>query len=157
MCLRVSREACPYLSNIVSVRIPEADGWPRLPDAEPGQEQRQFRDHLGWQTTVYLVFRVVGVRNESTGKYHLYITNVPRETLAPEWPRGLSVGSSRECAKVSMALLGELVHEPIEGRTGDLAITQVTSGCHDGVLDSCFERLVFERVAFLFSCFVVTP
>lgn len=26
----------------------------------------------------------VGVRNESTGKYHLYITNVPRDTLSPE-------------------------------------------------------------------------
>lgn len=42
------------------------------------------RPYGGWQTTVYLPFRVVGVRNESTGKYHLYITNVPRETLSPE-------------------------------------------------------------------------
>lgn len=42
------------------------------------------RPYGGWQTTVYLVFRVVGVRNESTGKYHLYITNIPRETLSPE-------------------------------------------------------------------------
>lgn len=28
-------------------------------------------------------FRLVGLRNESTGKYHLYITNVPREQLSP--------------------------------------------------------------------------
>ncbi len=27
-------------------------------------------------------FRLVGVRNEKTGKHHLYITNVPRERLS---------------------------------------------------------------------------
>ena len=36
-----------------------------------------------WQTTVTKTFRLVGLRNESTGKYHLYITNVPREQLSP--------------------------------------------------------------------------
>lgn len=42
------------------------------------------RPYGGWQTTVFKKFRVVGVLNENTGKYHLYITNVPRERLSPD-------------------------------------------------------------------------
>lgn len=42
------------------------------------------RPHNGWQTTVTKKFRLVGLRNETTGKYHLYITNVPRERLSSD-------------------------------------------------------------------------
>lgn len=42
------------------------------------------RTYGEWQTTAIKTFRLVGVRNEETGKYHLYLTNVPRERLSPE-------------------------------------------------------------------------
>ena len=42
------------------------------------------RPYGGWQTTVFETFRLVGVRNNDTGKYHLYLTNVPTEELSPE-------------------------------------------------------------------------
>lgn len=42
------------------------------------------RPYDGWQTTVYKTCRLVGVRNEKTGQYHLYLTNVPSERLSPD-------------------------------------------------------------------------
>jgi len=42
------------------------------------------RPYNGWQTTVQKPFRIVGVLNEGTGAYHIYITNVSGSQLSPE-------------------------------------------------------------------------
>lgn len=42
------------------------------------------RPYKGWQTTVQKPFRIVGVLNEETGAYHIYITNVSGTQLSPE-------------------------------------------------------------------------
>ncbi|MFA5507182.1 MAG: IS4 family transposase [Vulcanimicrobiota bacterium] len=42
------------------------------------------RAYGGWKTQVPKTFRVVGVLNEETGKYHIYITNIDSPTLSPE-------------------------------------------------------------------------
>ena len=42
------------------------------------------RPYNGWQTTIQKPFRIIGILNEDTGAYHLYITNVPGSQLTPE-------------------------------------------------------------------------
>jgi IS4 transposase len=43
--------------------------------------RRTYRDH---RSTGRARFRLVGVRDSQTGRYHLYLTNIPTEVLAPE-------------------------------------------------------------------------
>jgi len=44
----------------------------------------QRRVYAGRRSYATEIFRVVGVRDESTGEYHLYVTNVPPDKLAAE-------------------------------------------------------------------------
>ncbi len=66
----------------------------RLQDVLPLLKRKSFdivalldikrRPYDGWQTTVQKPFRVVGILNEQTGVYHIYITNIPGSQLSPE-------------------------------------------------------------------------
>lgn len=66
----------------------------RLQDVLPMLKRKSFdveamldikrRPYNGWQTTVQKPFRIVGVLNEETGAYHIYITNIPGSQLSPE-------------------------------------------------------------------------
>ncbi len=42
------------------------------------------RSYRGKQAKVKKRFRLVGVRNQESGEYHLYLTNVPADRLSPE-------------------------------------------------------------------------
>jgi IS4 transposase len=46
--------------------------------------QFQRRTYGGHRSTDRARFRLVGVRNTQTGRYHLYLTNIPVEVLSPE-------------------------------------------------------------------------
>ena len=46
--------------------------------------QFQRRSYGGHRSTARARFRLVGVRDTQTGRYHLYLTNIPTEVLAPE-------------------------------------------------------------------------
>lgn len=44
----------------------------------------QRREYAGKRRRDKMRCRLVGIRNEETGRYHLYLTNVPKETLSAE-------------------------------------------------------------------------
>jgi len=46
--------------------------------------QFQRRTYGGHRSAARARFRLVGVRDTQTGRYHLYLTNIPTEVLAPE-------------------------------------------------------------------------
>lgn len=47
------------------------------------------RAYLGYQSQAIRTFRVVAIRNEDTGKYHVYLTNLPAEKLLAEDIQGV--------------------------------------------------------------------
>lgn len=66
----------------------------RLQDVLPLLKRQSFdvealldikrRPYNGWQTTVSKPFRIVGILNQETGAYHIYITNISSSQLSPE-------------------------------------------------------------------------
>lgn len=82
---RVNATCCGRFVDIVGKR---------LQDVLPLLKRKSFdievfldvkrKVYLGQQSVVSKPFRVVGVLNEETGTYHIYITNVPGTQLSPE-------------------------------------------------------------------------
>ena len=50
----------------------------------PGQKAFTATAYQGTRSKVTRTFRLVGVKNKDTGKYHLYVTNIPPEKLEAE-------------------------------------------------------------------------
>lgn len=77
------RDGTPHGLPLVGEKLRDVVGRLRRPEFDVEAEVTfRRREYAGSRSTGRLKLRLVAVRNEQTGRYHLYVTNIPAERLS---------------------------------------------------------------------------